>query len=34
MVLDEAIDDDDEEVKVTAKVDEKEVLQVINKYFA
>lgn len=33
IVLEEGIEDDDEEVKVTAKVDEKEVLNVVNKYF-
>lgn len=33
IVLEEGMEDDDEEVKVTAKVDEKEVLNVVNKYF-
>lgn len=34
MVLEDTINDDDEEVKVTAKADEKEVLAIVNKHFA
>lgn len=34
MVLDDTANDDDEEVKVTAKADEKEVLAIVDKHFA
>ena len=33
LVLEDAIEDDDEEVKVTAKADEKEVLAIVDKHF-
>jgi hypothetical protein len=34
MVLEDNINDEDEEVRVAAKVDEKEVLGIVNKHFA
>lgn len=34
MVLEDTMEDDDEEVKITAKADEKEVLAIVNKHFA
>lgn len=34
MVLEDTANDDDEEVKVTAKADEKEVLAIVDKHFA
>lgn len=33
LVLEDNVNDDDEEVKVTAKADEKEILAIMNKHF-
>lgn len=33
-MLEEALEDEDEEVKVTAKADEKEVLAIVQKHFS
>lgn len=32
-MLEETVEDDDEEIKVTAKADEKEIMNIVTKYF-